>query len=134
MGADGAAGDDHAFDELVRGHFHQRPVLAGAGLALVGVAQDIFWLGGFLGDKTPFHSGGKAGAAAPAQVRFLDLFDHLLRRELFEGALQPLITVTLQVNVEFVRLRNAKQAADHGDFGSVALVHRAGSRHRSCRP
>ena len=68
MRAHGTAGDDNAFDELVRNHLHQRAVLAGARFALVRVAENIFRLGGLFGDETPLYSRRKASAAAPAQI------------------------------------------------------------------
>ncbi len=37
-------GDNHPFDQLVRGHFEQRAILAGAGLAFIGVRQDVLAL------------------------------------------------------------------------------------------
>src|ERR1700722_7274237 len=64
-----APGDHYAFDQLVRVELHERTVFAGAGLAFVGVAENIFrFAAGFLGDETPFHSGGEAGAAAARQL------------------------------------------------------------------
>src|SRR4029077_13309848 len=86
MSLNGAPRDDDALDELVRGHLQQRPILASAGLALVGVAENIFRLAGILGDETPLHAGGKARAAAAAQIGFLYFIDDLIRRQLLEGA------------------------------------------------
>ena len=56
MRADRAPGDDDAFDQLMRIHFHQRTVLAGAGLALIGVAENVFRLRRFLGHEAPLHA------------------------------------------------------------------------------
>src|SRR4029077_1893557 len=50
-------------------------VLAGAGLALVGVDDEIGRALALLRHERPFEAGREAGAAAPAQPRFLDFVD-----------------------------------------------------------
>ncbi len=65
----GEAGDDHAFEHLVRVLVDDLLVLEGAGLRFVGVADEINRLGVFGGiDEAPFHAAGEARAAAPAQA------------------------------------------------------------------
>src|SRR5260370_31608624 len=54
---------DHALDEQVRQVGHDEAVLDGAGLAFVGVANDISHRIGLFADKIPLHAGGKSGAA-----------------------------------------------------------------------
>ena len=76
--ADGERRDDHAFDQRVRVGHHQRRVLAGARLALVGVHDEVVRLAVVLRDEAPLHAGGEAGAAAPAQARLLDHGDELV--------------------------------------------------------
>src|SRR6266567_1069528 len=58
----------------------QQPVFAGARLALVPVDHDVFRLGRIARHEAPFHARGKAGSAAAAQIRNLDLFDDVLPR------------------------------------------------------
>ena len=53
---------------------HDHAVREGAAVALVGVADDVFLLGGGLRDGAPLDAGRKAGAAAAAQARLRDLF------------------------------------------------------------
>src|SRR5262245_47777898 len=51
-------------------------VLAGAGLGLVGIDDEVGWPAvGLLGHERPFEAGREAGAAASPQVRLLDLVD-----------------------------------------------------------
>ncbi len=71
--ADRVAADDAALDQPVRIQLHDRAVLEGAGLALVGVDHEVGLVAFALGDEAPLHARGKAGAAAAADVRGLDL-------------------------------------------------------------
>ena len=68
--ADGEAGDHGALDDGVRVFEEEDVVLAGAGLGLVAVDQDVLWLRRGLGDEAPLHAGGEARAAASAQARW----------------------------------------------------------------
>ena len=55
---------------------HDLPVLAGAGLRLVGVDDEVVRPAvRLLGHERPFQPGREAGAAAPAQARLLHLVD-----------------------------------------------------------
>ena len=74
-GAHPDPGEQAAFDQLVRVVAHDLAVLAGAGLALVGVDHQIAWPVRLLGHERHLEAGRKAGAAAAAQARFLDLLD-----------------------------------------------------------
>src|SRR6516162_257 len=125
MGANGAARDNNAFDQLVRVHFHQRAILAGTGLGLVGVADDVFGLGGILRDEGPLHAGGKACAATSAEIRFLDFVDDLLRRHGFQDLVEGLVSAMLERDIDLVRIFYAETLADEGSFEFVALVERA---------
>src|SRR5690606_11849591 len=70
------AGEQAALDQLVRIVAHDLPVLAGAGLALVGVDHEVDRAAvGLLGHERHLEPGREAGAAAPAQPRLLDLLD-----------------------------------------------------------
>ena len=70
--ADGVGADDHALDQRVRAGHHQRDVLAGARLGLVGVDDEVLRLRVVLRDEAPLHAGREAGAAAAAQAGVLD--------------------------------------------------------------
>ena len=67
-GADGDAGDRHAFDEAIGIAFHQHAIGEGAAVALVGVAADVFLIGLGVVDRLPLDAGREAGAAAAAQA------------------------------------------------------------------
>jgi len=69
------SGQETAFEQLVRVIAQDVAVLAGAGLALVGVDHEIGRAVGGLRHERPFEPGRKAGAATPAQPRFLALVD-----------------------------------------------------------
>src|SRR5690606_33150118 len=80
VGPDRVRGDDDALDQRVRVGHHERDVLAGARLRLVGVDNQIMWLGSAvcfwaLRDEPPLHAGGEARAAAAAQAGVLDGLD-----------------------------------------------------------
>ena len=72
----GEAGDEAALDEEMRIVPHDLPVLAGAGLRLVGVDDEVVRAAvRLLRHERPFEPGREAGAAAPAQARLLHLVD-----------------------------------------------------------
>ncbi len=75
MGVHGEAGHQAALDQLVRVEAHDLAILAGAGLAFVGVHHQIMRPVAFLGHEGPLHAGGEAGAATAAQARGLHLVD-----------------------------------------------------------
>ena len=103
-------GDHHAFDDGVRIVLEDQPVFAGAGLALVAVAQHVLRLGRLLGHERPLHAGGESGAAAAAQVRRLHLVDDGVRLH-GQRLLQRLVAVELEVAVEVGRA-HAKALGD----------------------
>ena len=129
--ADRASRDHHSFDQLVRVHFHQRAVLAGARLAFVAIRQNVFRLAGVFGNETPLHSRRKARAAAPAQIRFLHFVDDLLGRHLLERFFERLVAVVLQVDVDrLCEFGNAEAPADDRHFGRMrSCTRRRTSRH-----
>ena len=72
----GEAGDQAALDQKMRVVPHDLAILAGAGLRLVGVHDQVVRPAvRLLGHERPFEAGREAGAAAPAQARSLDLVD-----------------------------------------------------------
>src|SRR5690606_6881868 len=88
----------HALDEGMRVVTQDVAVVAGAGLALVGVAHHVFLAGGVARHEAPLHAGRKARAAAAAQTRGLHFLDDLLGRDLLaQDALPGLVPVDLAV-------------------------------------
>ncbi len=74
--AHGEGGDQGALDQLLRIVAHDVPVLAGAGLALVGVDDEVARPPvRLLGHEAPLHARREPGAAAAAQAAGLDLLD-----------------------------------------------------------
>ena len=73
--ADRDRGDGHALDQKKRVPLHQHPVGEGPAVALVGVADHVFLLGGDPGRRPPFDARGKAGPAPTTQARAQDLLD-----------------------------------------------------------
>jgi hypothetical protein len=76
MGAHREARDQAALDQQVRIVTHDVAILAGAGLRLVGIHDEIVRpVLHFLGHEGPLHAGREACATAAAQARFLHLVD-----------------------------------------------------------
>ncbi len=101
--ADGEAGDDGAFDDGVGIVQEDEVILAGAGLALVAVDEDVLGLGGLLGNEGPLHARGEARAAAAAQAAGFHLIDDPLGA-LREAFLDRLIAAELDVAIDVRRL------------------------------
>ena len=76
-GAGDVAADHHAFQQRVRIAFDLVAVHVGAGIALVGVADQVLPVADGLAEIFEFQAGREAGAAAAAQPGHLDLFDSL---------------------------------------------------------
>ena len=78
--AHGEAGDQAALDQQMRIVPHDLAVLAGAGLGLVGIDDEIVRPAvRLLGHERPFEAGREAGAAAAAQAGRLHLVDDASR-------------------------------------------------------
>ena len=74
--AGGQARDGHPFNQAVGIALHENPIREGAGVALVGVADDVLLLAGRIEHGAPLDVGGETSTAAAAQSRGLDLVDH----------------------------------------------------------
>jgi hypothetical protein len=75
----GEAGHQAAFDQQMRVVAHDLAILAGAGLRLVGIDDEIMRPPvGLLRHERPLEAGGKACAAAAAQAGGLDLVDNAI--------------------------------------------------------
>ncbi len=125
VGPDRVGGDDDALDERVRVGHHQRQVLAGARLALVGVDHEVVRLAVVLRDEGPLHAGGEAGAAPAAQAGVLDQGDQVVgvggQRLAQRGvAVQPL------VGVDGVGVRGQPALGEHRRELGQGLLRRSG--------
>jgi len=80
--ADAEATDDAALDARVRVELHERAIFERAGLALVGVDDEVCGFSGFgrPGHEAPFDAHREAGAAAPPDVRGLHLDEERVSR------------------------------------------------------
>jgi len=87
-GADGSGGNRDAFDHKVRVVFHDLAVFERAGLAFVGVADQVDRTGIPFGHEAPLHGGRESGAAAAAHDREFHDFHDLVARHRFR-LLQP---------------------------------------------
>ena len=74
------AGEDHALDEAVRVILHQVTVNVGAGVALVGVGDDVLDARRLRGDGAPLAAGREARAATAAEIGFFHRGEHRFRR------------------------------------------------------
>ena len=118
VAADGARADDHALQHGVRVTFDDAPVHEGAGIALIGVADDdrfhVTRLGG-VAAGLPFDAGWESAAAAAPQPRALDLGDDLLRAHLGDRLHQGGIAVDSDVIVDPLRIDDAA-VAEHNQL------------------
>ena len=76
--AHGPPGEQAPLDQVVRVVTQDLAVLAGAGLGLVGIDEELARtavIDAFLGHEGPFQRGRETGAAAATQARALDLVD-----------------------------------------------------------
>ena len=78
-GVRGEGGDEHALDDEVGVALHEDAVDPGAGVALVGVADEVAGVGAGIAEEVPLAASGEAGAAAPAEAAFEHEFDDGLR-------------------------------------------------------
>ena len=78
VGLAGDAGDDHAFDDRVGVALHRVAVDEGAGVALVGVADDVLRMAVGSAEEVPLAAGGEGGAAAAPEPGGFHLLDDRL--------------------------------------------------------
>ena len=98
-GLDRERTDDDAFDQQVRVGQHERDVLAGAGLGLVGVHHEVAGLLPERRQEAPLHARREARAAAAAQAGVLDLVDDLGRAH-GDGLRQRVVSPGLPVRTD----------------------------------
>src|SRR5208337_850594 len=78
----------------------------GAGITLIGIADDVFGVPLGLGQKIPLIAGEEAGAAASAQTGSLDLFDHALRAPIDQHLVVGLVATHGDVFLDVGRIDN----------------------------
>ncbi len=110
--ADCIRADDHSLDHGVGIALHQRAVHERARVSFVAVGDHVFDVALRVSCVFPFAAGGKAGAAATAQPRLLDFFDHLFGGHRSEYLAQGLITAHRDVLLNRGRI-NAAGVAQH---------------------
>jgi hypothetical protein len=93
-------------------------VLAGARLALVGVADQVLLARELARHEAPLQAGREARAAAAAQAGGLDLGDHLILRQAFAAILAQDLAQGLVAAARFVVLQAPVAAVQPGvDLG-----------------
>ena len=109
-GAHHVAADDHAFQQRVRIALDLVAVHVGAGIAFVGIADDVLLVGHGLAQELPLVAGEEAGAAAAAQLGGLDLLDHHLRVGVDQHLVQRLVAADGDVLLDIVGVDQAAVA------------------------
>jgi len=112
MGADGLGGDDHAFEDRMGIRLQDAAIHESAGIALVGVAEDVFDVAGGGGGEFPFQARGEAGPAAAAKAGIEDFFHDLVGGHLRQGLGHPLIAVPGDVFLDPFRIDEPPVAED----------------------
>ena len=117
LAAGGEARDGHRLDQRERIVLHQHAILEGAGLGLVGVADQVARQRR-RARALPLHAGGEGGAAAPHELGLDDLLDHRRGAHL-EGAAQGMEAAGGAVVVE----AHGVHPADAGEQLQSRLPH-----------
>ncbi len=129
VGAAGESGDRHRLDDRERILFEQQPVLEGAGLRLVGVADHVAPLLRCARHRFPLASGWKGGAAAPEELRGDELGDDPRRPELHSPRQSP-VAAGLAIGVE-ARWIDGTDPCQEPERSASGLRHRTPER---CEP
>jgi hypothetical protein len=116
VSADSIGGDEHALDNGVRIAFEHLPIHKRAGVALVGVADNVLKIAGVVAAELPLLGGGKAGPTPPTQTRGAHRVDHLLRRQRHQRLGQRLVTVHGQVVGDVFGINLAAMAQNYAQF------------------
>ncbi|OPZ46054.1 MAG: hypothetical protein BWY94_00921 [Actinobacteria bacterium ADurb.BinA094] len=119
VGADCPAADQHALDDRVRVALEDRAVHERAGVALVGVADEVLDVALALVGELPLDAGREPGAAAAADARVGDLLDDLLLGHRRERRARRLVAAAGEVLVEALRVDHAHVAQGDARLGLV---------------
>jgi hypothetical protein len=102
--ADGVGGDGHALEDAVGIALEDRPIHEGAGVALIAVADHVFWVSLGLPHGLPFFARGEARAAPAPQAGTADLGNDLLRGHLGEDFGQGFVAAHGDVFLDLFRI------------------------------
>ncbi len=105
-GAGGHPRDRHALDERERIAFHQHAIGEGAGVALVGIAHDVFLRAPGRRRRLPLDAGGEGRTAASAQAGLEDFLDRGLGAD-FQGPREAASAAVRAVVIERQRIGDA---------------------------
>ena len=81
-GAHGVTADDHSFQDPVGIAFQHAAVHKRAGIAFIGVTNDIFLIGLVFAGKFPFQTGRETAATPSTQSGSFDFVDNRFRSHL----------------------------------------------------
>jgi hypothetical protein len=88
----------------VRVALHQIAVFESARLGFVSIADDVLGFRRILRHEAPLHACGKASAATPAQTRFFDFVDNVVRRHRVERLLERFVAAVLAIDIKALRI------------------------------
>ena len=108
--ADRVRGDREPFEDRVRVAFGDAAVHERAGVALVGVADDVLDVARHVAREAPLHAGREAGAASAAKAGLLERGDDVVRRHLGERPAERLVGAPLDRVVDVLRVDDAAVA------------------------
>ena len=113
MGADGETADQHTFDHVERITFQHAAVHERAGVALVGVADEVADRVGRLRAHLPFLPGRISASASAAQLRAADFVDHPFRVVLLQHRGQRLEAAVVEILFDAVGIDHTVVTQGH---------------------
>src|SRR2546423_6116650 len=126
VAADRVAGDQDPFQYLMRALLDQVPVLETAGLALIGIADEVARVHA-LRQEAPFVAGREAGTAAATEPALLDQLDKLVGLHL-ERLLEAGIAPGSLIDLELLEVLGRKVLGQQGfDRHQLSLLVRLGA-------
>src|ERR1035438_9922256 len=105
--------NDHPLQQRMGIAFDFIAVHIGAGIALVGVADEIFRVRFRLSQELPFIAGEKAGAATSTQPGRFDLFDHAFRASIDQYLVECLVTTDGDILLDVFGIDQSAIAQDN---------------------
>ena len=120
-GADGVAADGHSFDDAVGVTLEDGAVHEGAGVTLVGVADDVFLVGLVFGAEAPFDAGGEACAATAAEAGLGDLVDNLLGSHLGQALGEGFVAAAGDAFLDVLGIDKAAVAEGDTDLFAIEV-------------
>jgi hypothetical protein len=111
-GTDGVRPDDHSLDDAVRVALEEAPVHVGAGVPLVGVADDVFFISLGFSRESPLVARREPRPAPSPQRRVHDFLDDLVRGHRGKRLAKSAITADGEVILEARWVDHAVSAED----------------------